>query len=128
MARTEAEVDELCEQRLREKDAELAKEGKRLSEDYKRGFRETFASSYYEAYARTINPSGRADIIEVNRLHRELLAMLPRDLDIAAPVCTTLMATIAATYGSDRATRQKILSIMYADAKQLAESPTAARL
>jgi hypothetical protein len=65
------------------------------------------------------------DLVEVNRLHRELLAMLPRDLYIAAPVCASLMATIAATFAPDRATRQKVLSIMCADAQQLAESPTA---
>ena len=70
----------------------------------------------------------KTNLPEVNRLHRQLLVMLPRDLDIAGPVCATLMATIAATYGPDRATRQKILSNMYADAKQLAESPTASRL
>jgi hypothetical protein len=57
--RTEEELDALCEQELRKKNAELAQQGQQLRDDYKEEFRSAFKRSYKEAFAKVTLADGR---------------------------------------------------------------------
>jgi hypothetical protein len=67
----------------------------------------------------------QTDVAEVNRLLREVMKILPIDIDLMGPVVTSLMASYAATVTNDHDKRLIILDVLRHDEEVVMMGPSA---